>query len=181
MRVRPLILAALAACWLGAAPARAGLLGDSIAASFRFPDLSTVLDGPVTATVAPTATFDLPAGGVQAVVSDTQIVVTVSPGISAKSFNAAAFNGLRLENLTKPFGSVVLNTVLTTQPDFTPDRIGLSGKVLTLNFQFMGLNDAQAIVLDVLRAPGPVPAPAALGLFGLGLLGLAALRRAPGG
>lgn len=174
MRSRSVILAALAALCMTAPSARAGLLNDRIAASWRAPDLMTVQRDLGTRTVAPTATFSIQ-DVLPETISDTRISVTSD--VNPFAFTPRVFNGFRFENLTDSFGAVTLDTAATTVAGFGADRIGLSGNVLTLNLQGLNVFSGQFIVLNVGGDPVAVPAHAGLALFGLGLLGLAAVRR----
>jgi hypothetical protein len=171
--MRRTLFATVAAIGLGAGTAEAGLLGDSIAASYRSPDLATVVQDYGTLLVAPTASF-IGLGIFTTTLSDTQIVMNLFQFDSF--FVPADFNGLRFENLTEAFGTVTVNAA-TNMAGFSAANIAVSGNVLTVNWQSLSYDGQTQVILDIGDAPTTVPAPAGLALFGLGLLGLAAARR----
>ena len=174
-------MAAMLAIGLGAGPAQAGLLGDSIRVTYRFPDINTVRDSAGVLVVAPTASgglVDTFGGGKSFLVtlSDTQIVLDVRQ--SGGVFNAdGTFNGVRLDNLTKPFDGVTLNPA-TNLPGFNADRVITSGNMLGINLGGLGGRVSQ-VVLDVASPVAAVPEPRMLGLLllALGAMTLVRARR----
>jgi len=170
--MRRLLLATVAALGVTAGSAEAGLLGDSIAASYRFPDIGSVDADFGTLVVAPTASFSY-FGIFNTTLSDTQIVMDAFADFA--DWTLASFNGLRFENLTEAFGPVTVSAA-TNMAGFSAANIAVSGNVLTVNWQGLPFDTGTQVILDIEGAT-PVPAPAGLALFGLGLLGLAVARR----
>ena len=153
--------------------AAASLVGDSITATYYFPDLATVYGG---YTVTPNPTFTV-GSGVEATGSidgnpgDFDFAAnsfTLTLG-STVGFSTAAFNGWQFVDNSHAFGSVVSVTGIDAS------RVTTAGNTLSINWNGVSFNNGDAIVVNF----GVVPEPASWVLMvgGLGLVGLSMRRR----
>jgi hypothetical protein len=158
-------------------PAEAGLLGSTIRAEARYPTATTPLPGTVFtpnpfvvgAGVEATASDDI--GDFYTVdFSDTGLVITFLDfgWIFPEVFNGVAFS----VETGSGFGSILASSTSGGQ-SITAELV--AGE-LRLNLQNQEFAAGDTITLRF-GEPAAVPAPAALGLFGLGLAGLVAVRR----
>lgn len=105
-------------------------------------------------------------------VSDTQINITFT---STSYFYGAEFSGIRLNDVNdtiSPFGSVTIDP-LTSLAGFGSTMISFDAENIWIDLQGLSFNQGDRVVLNA----APVPIPAAVWLFGAGLIGLVGLRR----
>jgi len=105
-------------------------------------------------------------------VSDNQINLTFT---ADSYFYGAEFSGIRLNdinNTISAFGSVTINP-LTNLVGFDSSRISFNQDNIWIDLQGLSFHRDDRVSLQV----APVPIPAAVWLFGAGLVGLIGLRR----
>ncbi len=172
----------VAACLAVAAPAHAGLMGATVAQSYRYPDAATPYPS---ATPLP-AVFTVGAG-VEGVVdvegvtflhvdfADHGLTVDFDTLLAQPTWNAVAFNGLAFESAAFAAIDRVALTDATLFPGFDLSRVTHDNTTLRLNFAGLTYDDSTRIGL----AFGTVPEPAtwALMITGFGMAGIAARRR----
>lgn len=155
-----------------AAPALAGtsFVGDTIDASYYFPDLSTLYSDQGLKVVTPPADYSFNIGAdLFADVSANQITLTFD---SAGFFNGGTFNGLVITDTTS---ANIIGAVLDGSSTLSP-VVTFTGDTVDINFA--GVTDFLAtdkVVVDVTFGGAPEPAVWALMLVGFAGMG-AALR-----
>jgi PEP-CTERM motif len=152
--------------------AHAGVVGDSVNATYYFPNLSTVYEDDGTQIVNPTATWTA-FGQITSTLSDTQLVITFE---ADSAFDPATFNGDVYTDFTKNWAAVTVDPA-TTLSSFNAGDITVSGDQLEVNFAGVGgFSTTDEIVLDI----GPIPEPASIALLGVGMFGIRLVRRKRG-
>lgn len=156
----------------GLLPAHASLLnGTSATVTYYFPDMSTVIAGPSTATVNGTKEFGNFAGLVNVDISDANILLTFT---RSGGPNFVSFDGLKFD-FSPTLSSVSINPS-STFTAFASSDLTLSGNALWVNFAGLSVPNATTLSLDVTGARS-VPEPASLALLGTGVLGLIGVAR----
>jgi hypothetical protein len=163
-------------------PARAGLLGSTITASYYYPDLSTLRDGPFDIVVGPTVEISCPPDvddfcGVISVpftldFTDNQIIYQYGPGSSA-AFATAPFDGFVFADLD--MGAPITGITFSSFgfSELSSSAVSFTGDSVTINLSGAeeGATSGWTVTLQT-----AVPEPKALELFGAGLLVLLCLR-----
>jgi hypothetical protein len=166
-----LALLALAAPLSLAVPAGAGLIGDSIHAREEYGTSIEQDDGTLVVSNAvefPNVYFNV----FSADFTNTQLIITFTASTTFSTFYSQ--NGPLFTDLTHAFTTYSLNQA-STATAFLSSNISLqSGGILDLTFSGDSFTRGQTIIVDLVAAP--VPEPATLGLLGVGLLCLSALR-----
>jgi hypothetical protein len=175
--LNPVLAAALLAAGAGGltpGQAYANLIGDSVHATYRFPDFATVFQDLGTQTIAVGTVFDVTAApfGPTATFSASQITITNN---DPTGFVISAFNGFDFAFLS---GTAITN--VTEDP--TSNSSFAMGSVLNFSANDISLNLAgtclsncaggEKIILDVTTATAAVPEPASLALLGTAVAGL---------
>jgi hypothetical protein len=160
--------------------AHAGLLGDTITASYQFPTLGTIYGpvtwSPATFQVGPGQETDGLVEGVTHILvdfTDTTLQITLTTTLDQPTWNSVAFNGPVFDGLLGLAGGSV-DVGATNLVGFDDSRILTSGNELALNWSGLGYTTGSTVVVDFSFA---APEPASLALFGMGLTGLAAAYR----
>jgi uncharacterized protein (TIGR03382 family) len=172
-----IVLAGVAALAI-ATPASAGLLGSTVNVSTYFPDASTLFYDPGNAVVG--ASVEYPQGSYppyntswEVDVSDNRITITDVLG-TGLSFAPGSFNGFVL---TVVSGPSIVSASVDAASTIVPVDVTVSGGRLFINFAGVSDQDFGSGIVTFVTGDVPVPAPAALALFGLGLVALGARRR----
>jgi hypothetical protein len=146
------------------------------ALDYLFPDTATVQTSFPDATVGAGPEFNV--GGIVFDFTDSQLIITFdSTGVL---FFDGSFNGVRLIDLGSA-GITGLSVASSDVASFDADNLSLVGGVIFINFTDGGigldfaLNDQ--VVIDISQDTQVVPAPAPLGLIGVGLVALVLRRR----
>ncbi|MGA2772410.1 MAG: PEP-CTERM sorting domain-containing protein [Bryobacteraceae bacterium] len=160
-------------------PVRAGMVGDQVSLTWFLPDLSTIYLGPATATVGagvefPASTFPSnPAVSVD--LTDTTITFT---GGYQSTFNAAAFNGFGISDLThQNFSAVSILSATNDWVGFSSSRVSFDAGHVYVNFASLPLSTSDQLVLQVTQNSVPEPGTFALLLSGLIIAFLWRLRK----
>lgn len=181
-------LLTLALLFLAPLQAFASFDGQTVRASYFFPDNSTLIDQQ-DATVGPGVEFpNFPAVDPRTNVdiSATNILITYN---SASSWTTAAFNGPVFQDLgtAPPITGVTINAA-TNMAGLDPSRISFDADSISINWNGLPFDTTTIVSLDVTfaAAPGALAVPA-LGQMTLVLLALSVmligwgfLRRRPG-
>jgi hypothetical protein len=182
--MRALLLTTTVATALLAAglPAHASLIGQGFNVSYRYADLGTVYGG---ATASP-ADFVVGAGvesvvdveGVTDLIVDlaaSSLTVLFDTVLTSPTWNAASFNGLLFIGTAAHGIAGATVDASSTLGGFGDSRIGLTGDQIGLDWNGLSYVDGTRLVINFTF--NAVPEPAALALFGGGLLGMAMARR----
>lgn len=176
----PIALAAVALI-AGAAPSQASLLGHQMTATYQHPALGTVYGD---ATWAP-ATFVTGAGGetVGDIEGVTQIAVdfaastltlVLTTTLTGPVWNSAAFNGPVFTSADAlGIVSATVDSLATTMSGFGDSRVSFTGNEIRIDWGGLGYTSGTKVVVNFTT----VPEPLTLAVLGVGLLGLAAVRR----
>ncbi len=154
----------------------ASLIGDEIRIDHYFPDLSTFNSGFSRTVTAGTADEVLLVSAYSVNPEADRILINqpIDPG-----WSVATFNGLVVDGLNDSSGGLLEGiTVETDIANWSDSRLSFDTDTIWLNFyRGEGLGPGFVnLILDFGRVES-VPAPATLGLFGLGLAGLGYSRR----
>jgi hypothetical protein len=175
----------LAALLAAAAPAHASFIGQDFTATYQFPALGQVYPD---SSWSP-ASFTVGAG--VETVGDVEGVTTISVDFAASTltlvlntilpgpaWTATAFNG-PVFTANGPLGIAGASVNgATNLAGFDASRVSFTGSTIQVNWQGLSYTSGSQVALDF--AFVPVPEPASLGLFGVGVAGLLAMRRRRG-
>lgn len=159
------------------------LLGQHVSVEYFHPDLATIepdagggLDLSNILVSNEVEIADLIQGVASLDIRDQQLYVSfLFPG----TFHATTFNGFRLSVLSSGvdgFSSVTVDAI-SSLVGFGSERIAFGADYLDINWQGLAFNAGDVLALNINRAPQAVPEPQSLALLGLGLIGLAVVRR----
>ncbi len=114
--------------------------------------------------------------------SDTNILLDFDLG---GAFFAVDFNGFRIFDVNGDIADIVGVSInaLTNMVGLDDSRITFDANTIWVNWQGLIHNADTIVSLDLIGRepyPNPIPEPAALGLLGMGILGLAGARRLAG-
>jgi hypothetical protein len=172
------MLLALAALAASAAPASATFIGATVTADYLFPDLSSVVYASGTAVAGPGVEFADIGGfgvGLSPNADFDAASITLDYPVGWTLNGSGTFDGWRFTTSAGGITGVTLDPS-STVPGLTGAAISFTGSEIFVNQLGLGNWAAAFFTLNVTFAD--VPAPGALALFGLGLAGLAAARRA---
>jgi len=157
--------------------ASAGLLNNEVKAVYHYPNASsqyaTLGQGVVD---ADGLEFGFDDGGPLFTmrIEDNRITIDY---VSENGWNSAAFNGFSLANLSGALPQFVIGAG-TNLAGFGASNLSVVDDILYVNWQGLSFDANTMVVLDVVGGQSDVPEPLSLALFGVGLAGLAAGRRA---
>jgi hypothetical protein len=152
--------------------AHAVLLGDTISASYQFPNLGSVIQSSGTAIVGSGIEFSDIYPGVTADFADTTLTIEY---LSAFSWYFGSQNGPVFIDLTSPFTHASLD-VATNVSNFTARDVSVSNGQLILNWEGLSFLQGAEIVLDLADVNQSVPEPATVALLGMSMIALGAVR-----
>lgn len=169
---------------VAAGSVRADLVGTEFTASYRFPDIATVYafgtPVPPGFTVGAGVESVVDVEGVTSISVDfaaTSLTLVLDTILTAPTWNASAFNGLLFE-ATGAHGILSASVdASTTMAGFDASRVVLSADEVGIDWNGLSYVDGTLVTINFTFAQIPVPEPASLAVFGIGLLGLAAARR----
>ncbi len=146
------------------------ITGDTVNVTHYFPNASSV-DANLGNQVVPTANFNY--GGINDVVVGTDYMTLNAYCGEGCSWAPASFNGAVLWDLTNnPFVGVSIDAS-SSYAGFDASRLSFDANHVYLNLQGLSANGFLRVNFD----GNEVPEPDSLVLIGLGLVGLAAVRR----
>jgi hypothetical protein len=156
---------AAAACLGGNAQAK--LVGDSVTATYYYPNASTVNDNMGTVTVGNGVEFVDPLFTID--VSNNGVVIT---GQGFGLFDQTSFNGFTLVDNSNPHAFDDLQFKYTSFSPNIKDKISITGNTISVNWATFFIQPGYKILLEV-----PEPATYGMLLAGLGLMSVAARRK----
>ncbi|MBJ7312715.1 PEP-CTERM sorting domain-containing protein [Rugamonas sp. CCM 8940] len=163
-RLSGAVAIAAAACFGGNAQAK--LVGDSITATYYYPNLSTPYDMGTVIVGSGVEFNDL---GFTVDVSDYHIEITSKV---FGTYNQSSFNGFTLVDNTNPHAFDELKFAYTTFDSNLKNSIKITGNMVSVNWGTFFTQPGYKIMLEV-----PEPASYGMLLAGLGLLSVAARRK----
>ncbi|HET8995514.1 MAG TPA: PEP-CTERM sorting domain-containing protein [Acetobacteraceae bacterium] len=161
--------------------AHAGLLGDTLTASYRYPDLAETYNQaiwtPPSFVVGPGAETTASIEDVTQIhvdFTDATLVVTLHTVLSAPAWNASTFSGPVFVT-DRPLGIHAIRIdPATTMSGFDASRVWLTDAGIAINWAGLSYIDGTSVSIDF---NFNAPEPPSLGLVGIGLAALAMIRR----
>jgi hypothetical protein len=157
---------------LASISAHASILGDNITIQFLYPNQATQFGLSSTGVVGPGGVnLDL-FGNSSVTVYDDHVDMT---GLRNSFFQAAAFNGISVQDLTNPgaFNGFSIDPA-SNVTGFDLSRVSISGGLLFVNYQGFVIDTSSLARVDFTTAPATVPEPGSMLLLASGLAGFAA-------
>lgn len=163
------------------AQAHAGLLGDTLTASYRYPDLAETYNQAIWTPPS----FTVRAGeettaSIEDVTqihidfTDATLVVTLHTVLSAPTWNASTFNGpVFVTDRPLAIHAISIDPS-TTMSGFDASRVWLTDTEIAVNWAGLPYTDGTNVIIDF---DFNAPEPPSLGLVAIGLAGLAMIRR----
>jgi hypothetical protein len=178
-----LTAALLLALTAAAGPARAGFAGQTVGATYNFPDLATVNNNLGAAVVGAGVEFTQPLAALVFLdLSDTNILITsnVSPPAAFITFTGSVdFNGFVFRDVNGTIPAITgadVNPATTARSGLAP-VVTFDADRVFVNLRGVNFAPGEQVLIDVRFAPSAVPAPPAVLIAGIGLLALVGVRR----
>lgn len=155
------------------------LTGSTVSAQGFYPDLGTSFSPP-TAPVVVGAGIEIPGGAITPGrgfgfdVFSSQIEYFAGENVVYGDGGLGAFNGFVLTFAGAP---TITNVTLNPATTLTPVAFSWTGNTVTLNYNGLLVSTSSITLLDVSDGGTTVPEPASIAVLGMGLLGMAGLRR----
>jgi hypothetical protein len=177
-KLLPLLL--LAAPVMG----HAGLIGQEITASYRFPDVNSVYaSASFTPDVFTVGAGQESTGDLEGVTTfhvdfgDDFLNITLNTILGNPTWNGTSFNGIVfVASLPHGILSATVDAA-TTMPGLDNSHVSFDADEIFVNWAGLSYVDGSVVRLNFGFEQGTVPLPGSLSLFGLGLLGLGCLFR----
>jgi hypothetical protein len=108
---------------------------------------------------------------------DNALVLTLTTVLPSPTWNAAVFNGPVFTSLAGLGISSASVDVATTMVGFDASRVSFTETAIRINWQGLSYSDGTTVAINFTFDPAIVSEPASFLLFGMGILGIAAVRR----